>query len=176
MSDSERLSGSLFLAVTAAVLVAAGCSPGEQADSSGEQAASPGPPAVRIAVDRVDRPVTVAGHRFGRGVHTPSDVDWAVPGPDRRGLAVRPAGWPADSADIVVSMDAAGLNEVHVDATVDPGTGGRELTLVYGVYRTLPPMSTEASVLPFAAAAAKSWDCVWCRGELLICGIDPRCR
>jgi hypothetical protein len=40
----------------------------------------------------------------------------------------------------------------------------------------LEPAMSKASVFDLSSAAmAKGWECIWCQGEILACGVNPQC-
>lgn len=141
------------------------CQPAPDSESTADTVEGPAPEVV-ISIERGDRQIRVAGKEYGPGLHKPRRVDW-TPGPDnRRGLRVGPAQGPGQK----VSMSKDGLKEIHIDAsTSDPA-----IILVYGVYDDIAT-TDQASIIPLNAAVPRSWECIWCQGEVLVCGVNPQC-
>jgi len=124
-------------------------------------------PGVVITIERGSRTVFVNGDPYGKGIHYP-DITFSDPA--RPSLLL---GKGANSQTI--ELDGDGLRAIHIDGSAE----SPPVTVVYGRYDELPSAgsgeSDGSSVNMLAAAAAKTWECIWCRGEVLVCGIDPRC-
>lgn len=82
----------------------------------------------------------------------------------------------------MITMKAPGdsLTLIHVDASVP----NDNTILVYGVYESEIGGMGQASSAPSEAAlfsmasseASKAgWECIWCRGGILACGVEPQC-
>lgn len=141
----------------------------------GGAAAAGGPPLV----------VTVSNGRsvqVDESDHSDSGVHWGPPVDREGGRARVRLGAPGKSMTLVTmrATPEDSLILVHVDAsTVDDST-----ILVYGAYGTeMAAMSRASSPLNQAAlfgmGRAKTtkagWECKWCRGGILACGIEPQC-
>ena len=144
-------------------------------NGAGEDGDAAGGPSVLITVGN-DREVEVNGRVFGNGQHK---VRPASGGPPGRTL-VR-LGQPGQMMPVSIrSAPGDSLVLVHVDAsTPDSAT-----ILLYGAYGSgtasmnqEAPEAARAALFGAMAAptAAKAWECVWCRGGILACGIEPQC-
>lgn len=145
------------------------------ADEGEEAEAAGGPPLV----------VTVSNGRsvqIGDSAYSDSVVHWGPP-VDREGKRARVTlGAPGKSMTLVTMRAAPedSLILVHVDAS----TVGDSTILVYGAYGTeMAAMSRASSPVNQAAlfgmggakATKAGWECIWCRGGILACGIEPQC-
>lgn len=146
---------------------------GPAADSSSDSTATVAPrsaPEVLITIERGNRKIKVGGVEYGKGVHKPTNVNWLDAGKGRRGLTIGPGVGKGQA----VSMDSAGLSTIHIDASAQK----RAITLVYGIYdeEAAGEGTAAASIIPFTSAARSGWECIWCQGEILICGVEPKCE
>lgn len=120
-----------------------------------------GQPSVIITIERGSRTVFVNGVGYGKGVHQP-DITFSNPAEPSIKIG-------QGSKTRTVSMDGDGLREIHIDGSAEKPP----VTVVYGRYDELPGANSQAKGL--AVAAAKTWECIWCQGEVLVCAVDPTC-
>lgn len=159
-----------------AVLVAmvGACGGGPEDAGVGDEAARG--PSVLITVAN-DRQVEVDGKVFDNGQHK----------------AKPPAGAPPGRTRVLVGQPGASMTPVSMRATpedslvlvhVDASTPDSATILVYGAYGSeMASMNQEASTPTQAAlfgmrggrAAVSGWECIWCRGGILACGVEPDC-
>ena len=80
----------------------------------------------------------------------------------------------------IVTMKADSLMFIHVDASVP----NDNTILVYGSYDPEIPGLLEAYSptskaalfsLESTEATKAGWECIWCRGGILACGVEPQC-
>lgn len=77
-------------------------------------------------------------------------------------------GMTAEQADQPVSLSRRRLRTLHIDAGLDSNV------VVYGCYE---PRGMR--LMSYAAEEEEKHGvpkCIWCRGEIIVCGIDPKCR
>ncbi|HSM07412.1 MAG TPA: hypothetical protein VLA33_00160 [Gemmatimonadota bacterium] len=167
-----------FTAISAALLVMMVGACTEAPDDAGQEGEAARGPSVLITVGN-DRQVEVNGKVFGNGQHEGKPASGAPPG---RTLVL--LGQPGQMMTPVSIRSAAGdsLVIVHVDAsTPDSAT-----ILLYGAYgsemasmnqQEASESRTQAAGFGAlnAGAAVRGWECIWCRGEILACGVEPQC-
>ena len=161
--------GILFIPLMTVLLTT--CGPAEKSALDSTATAAPrSAPEVLITIEKGNRKIRVAGVEYGKGIHKPTNVNWLDAGKGRRGLTIGPGVGKSRG----VSMDSAGLNTIHIDASAQK----RAITLVYGNYDEEPAEDSTkaASILPFTSAVRAGWECIWCQGEILVCGVDPQCE
>jgi hypothetical protein len=164
------------MVVSAALLAAMVGACNGAPDNAGQEGDVARGPSVLITVGN-NRQVEVDGKVFGDGQHKGRPASGGPPG---RTLVV--LGQPGQIMTPVSIRSAPGdsLVLVHVDAsTPDSAT-----ILLYGAYGSgtasmnqEAPEAARAALFGAMAAptAAKAWECVWCRGGILACGIEPQC-
>ncbi len=172
--DALRHSAVMFVSGALLAMTVGACGGGPEGSGGGDAAA--GGPSVLITVAN-DRLVEVDGKEFGNGQHKGKPAKGAPPG-----RTLVQVGDPGKTMT-PVSMRSApedSLVLVHVDAsTPDSAT-----ILVYGAYGSeMASMNQEASTptqaasfgMPGGGAAVSGWECIWCRGGILACGVEPQC-
>lgn len=73
-------------------------------------------------------------------------------------------GMAAEQADQPVSLSHRRLRTLHIDAGLESNV------VVYGCYEP-----SGMRLLSYAATESEE-KCIWCRGGIIVCGIDPKCR
>lgn len=137
---------------------------------------TPREPSVLVTVAN-DRHVEVDGEEFDKGQHRGRPAKGAP-----QGRALVRVGNPG-TEPVPVSMRSApedSLVLIHVVASTTDST-----ILVYGAYGSeIASMNQEASDSTAQAAlfgalnspaAVSGWECIWCRGGVLACGVEPDC-
>lgn len=162
----------LSVALLAAMVGACDGSP----DDAGQGDEAARGPSVLITVDN-DREVEIDGKVFGTGQHRGKPASGAPPG--RTLVLLGQPGQEMTPVSIRSAPDDS-LVLVHVDASTPDST----TILLYGAYGSeMASMNQEAPEAAraalFGAMAARSavsgWECIWCRGDILACGVEPEC-
>lgn len=167
---------SLLAIASSVLLVAVGAACGGAPADDGARAEAPAKPFVLITVAN-DREVEVNGNSYGDGEHKGKPAQGAPAG--RTLVLVGQPGAPMTPVTIG-SASSDSLVLVHVDAS----TPDSSTILVYGAYGSEmaamnqgPPPTTQAALLRAVStrAAVSGWECIWCSGGILACGVEPDC-
>lgn len=73
-------------------------------------------------------------------------------------------GVAGEQADQPVSLSRRRLRTLHIDAALESNI------VVYGCYEP-----SGMRLMSYAAEDSQE-KCIWCRGGIIVCGIDPKCR
>lgn len=178
-----KVSAIAILAACGAIVAAGACGGGGGGGNGGATADAPKGPPLLITVSH-GRDIDVNGKKYGNGQHPGKAIP--VPGGKRTKVNLGPPGQVTPvTMDLKTEDGADDLALIHIDNSAD------SVTLVYGSYGNemapmsaagtaggleLEPAMSKASVFGLSSAAvAKGWECIWCQGEILACGVNPQC-
>jgi len=158
-----------------------GCEPAQEL--------APGPNRDVIVSVEQGREIMVGDSLHTAGIHTRRNAARPVPRiPGNVGVRIGPAEGP------IRNMASEDLKSVHVHATniqfrlppsvvggltvPDSVAGpGSKLTIVYGAYDDMPSAAGFTSLSSMVSRGVpENWECIWCQGEVLVCGVNPQCQ
>jgi len=183
----QRPMGVPAIVIASALLMTglmSGCG-GDGGDADDEANAAPSPRVV-ITVGN-GREVEVNGRKLGPGEHPGRPAP--NPPAGRTKMILGPPGQvtPVTIGSAAKDDDKDKIVLIHIDASAEDGT-----ILLYGTYESdIAAMSESAALgLPDAETAtseaniyalsgpkvvASGWECKWCQGDILACGVNPQC-